>query len=224
MQSSQPYKIVWHRLKVPVLFHSIKQVTFYKSNFLAFIKFVLQNLIWSMFKPPRKSWFGIFFALLIGCSNDTGSIPSPQTKAIDRQGPESTQPEVKAEQETTVAGTATYAADNTIGAEQLGIPLYPSAERLKSGTWDIRNPGDGSAALTALQLRSDDPLATVAAFYRQKLQNAQFIEINRASGKRVSITVSLPDQTTTSAVLYEDGTGTRIEITKLGESSATVKQ
>ena len=177
-----------------------------------------------MFKPPRKSWFSIFFALLIGCGNDTGSLPSPQSKESDRPVPESTQSAVKADQETTVKGTATYAADNTIGTEQLGIPLYPGAERLKSGTWDIRNPGDGSAALTALQLRSDDPLPTVAAFYHQKLQNAQFIEINRASGKRVSITVSLPDQTTTSAVLYEDGTGTRIEITKLGENNATANQ
>lgn len=164
---------------------------------------------------------GCVLLWLAACSDpapDAGST-TPATPAVsigkqqDQQGlPDRSKVEVQA--------SATFRADNTIGAQQLGMPLYPNAELIKSGTWDIRDPEQGSEALTSLKLRSQDPLNKVVAFYRAQTKNAQFIEINRPGGKRVSVTLSLPDQTTTSAVLRETASGTSIEITKLGRGDA----
>ena len=181
-------------------------------------RFPLQSNVRYADKSQRRSWLSILLLVLIGCGSNSGTEPIQQTGGADTQ--KTMRPEHAATTATHPEGTAVYQADDTIGAEQLGMPIYPNATRLKSGTWDIRDPRDGSEALTALQLRSEDPITRVAEYYREKLKDAQFIEIDRASGKRISITISLPDQTTSSAVLFEDGTGTRIEITKLGQSEA----
>ena len=119
--------------------------------------------------------------------------------------------------------TAIYHADDKIDAKVLGLPLYPNAKVLNSGTWDLNGPGEGSEALVSLQLTTTDPLHKVVTFYREQVQHAQFIEIERAGGKRVSVIVSLPDQTTASAVIRESPPGTAIEITKLASSGSAVQ-
>jgi len=117
--------------------------------------------------------------------------------------------------------SATFNARTDIDAGELGMPLYPGARVIDSGTWDLQGPQpEATGAITSLKLHSADPIASVVRYYRAHLPDAQFLEIDHGRGKRVSITVAMPDQASTNAVLRENGAGTLIEITKLGTASA----
>lgn len=164
----------------------------------------------------------VLFSLLSAC-NDPDRHPAtpsfPDKDHAQTNAPAAAAPHPADEEHSNVKPIATYHAGDAIDAKVLGMPVYPNTRIRNSGTWELLDHEEGAQALISLQVTSDDPLNKVVAFYRQRVPDARFIEIERAGSKRVSIIVSLPDQTTASAVIRESGSGTAIEYTKLSTAA-----
>lgn len=164
----------------------------------------------------------VLFSLLSACSDPERSPaapPIPDKNRAQAAAPAAAAPHPADEERGDVKPTATYHARDAIDAAALGMPVYPNTQIQNSGTWELLDHEEGAQALISLQVTSDDPLKKVVAFYRQRVPDARFIEIERAGSKRVSVIVSLPDQTTASAVIRESGSGTAIEYTKLSTAA-----
>ena len=142
------------------------------------------------------------------------SAPSAVTEAPG--GTENT------DREEPVIGTARYLARKDISEKELGVPVYPGAERVTGGTWKLTNDrAEGAGSITSIRLRTSDDLASVAAFYRSRMQYDadQSFEFEGTGGRTISLTTDTEGRGSSNVVLRQEQDGTRIDITVMGTGS-----
>ncbi len=104
-------------------------------------------------------------------------------------------------------GTVESTQDPTQAAQNVGVDVYPGATLVKGAAADFTF---GSVHSSAAEFETDDPPATVAAFYKAKFPAGNFI----AQGDRYSILSGTKGNMTTITVQPENGK-TRIHVTKV---------
>lgn len=137
-----------------------------------------------------------------------GSAPAAVEEAAGRSA--------STDGEEPVIGTAWYLTRKDITEKELGVPVYPGAERVTGGTWKLTNDlAEGAGSITSIRLRTSDDLASVAAFYRSRMKYDadQSFEFEGTGGKTISLTTDTEGRGSSNVVLRPEQDGTRIDIT-----------
>jgi hypothetical protein len=111
-------------------------------------------------------------------------------------------------------GSAETAGNSTQVVHDMGVDIYPGAEVQKDGA---TTASFGSIKTVTAILESSDPLDKVCSFYKSRYPNAM---VSTSEHNQCSI-IANDDKNMTTIHLEEDGSNTKIQITKVSKNASS---